>query len=455
MKTAIVSRRSGDIPRLILFFAGWGMDPRPFASLAAEGYDLAVVWDYSDPEPLPASLLASYREICVLAWSFGVPYAARFIASNELRLPVTRCVAVAGTLTPVDDLTGIPRDIFEGTLAGLDERTLDKFRRRMTGGGEAYRTFMASAPERTVGSLGGELLQVAADGASPEADFDAVYLTGRDRIIPYDSQRNAWHGHHNAVLLDNAPHMPDFGKILRREFRDKNRVRRSFESCGATYDEDGFMQKEIAGELARVCRSEMKLDLPVVEFGVGTGLLTRSLGLPPSRMRLYDLAPLSDDVRQADAELDIERMVKSESNGVGAVVSASTIQWFNSPRRFIRRAIQVMNHGAVLALSTFGKDNFKELWPYQSSRPNYMSVDELRSLGLTLENSGLVSGHDWLTMSRISQLEFDSTGRLMEYLRRTGVNATQAPDIAAARLLMKSNLRELSYEPVLFIARRQ
>ena len=34
-------------------------------------------------------------------------------------------------LTPVDDLKGIPQQVFEGTLEGLNEGTLEKFIRRM------------------------------------------------------------------------------------------------------------------------------------------------------------------------------------------------------------------------------------------------------------------------------------------------------------------------------------
>ena len=40
-------------------------------------------------------------------------------------------VALNGTVTPVDDLKGIPQQVFEGTLEGLNESTLEKFIRRM------------------------------------------------------------------------------------------------------------------------------------------------------------------------------------------------------------------------------------------------------------------------------------------------------------------------------------
>ena len=57
--------------RLLLLYAGWAMDSRPFSSLSYPGYDVAVVWDYTDLEsPLPIS--DDYCEICLIAWSYGV-----------------------------------------------------------------------------------------------------------------------------------------------------------------------------------------------------------------------------------------------------------------------------------------------------------------------------------------------------------------------------------------------
>lgn len=43
MKFKIIHRHPSE--RLILLFAGWGMDPHPFENIRRDGYDLAVVWD--------------------------------------------------------------------------------------------------------------------------------------------------------------------------------------------------------------------------------------------------------------------------------------------------------------------------------------------------------------------------------------------------------------------------
>ncbi|MDE6192119.1 MAG: DUF452 family protein, partial [Muribaculum sp.] len=45
--------------KLILIFAGWGMDSNPFREIRLDGYDIAVVWDYRDMQ-LDTSPFAVY-----------------------------------------------------------------------------------------------------------------------------------------------------------------------------------------------------------------------------------------------------------------------------------------------------------------------------------------------------------------------------------------------------------
>lgn len=118
--------------RLILFFAGWGMDASVFSALSKPGYDILLVYDYRDDD-FDESVLGGYDEICVLAWSLGVWHADRFISSHS-NLPITRTVAVNGTLCPINDSLGIPPRIYDLTSALPDERALAKFYRRICGG---------------------------------------------------------------------------------------------------------------------------------------------------------------------------------------------------------------------------------------------------------------------------------------------------------------------------------
>ena len=116
------------LPRLTLFFAGWGMDECPFMDHCPENSDLLVCYDYRSLD-FDFTLLQGYQEIRLIAWSMGV-WAASMVL-QDMDLPICERVALNGTVTPVDDLKGIPQQVFEGTLEGLNEGTLEKFIRRM------------------------------------------------------------------------------------------------------------------------------------------------------------------------------------------------------------------------------------------------------------------------------------------------------------------------------------
>lgn len=211
--------------RLLMLFCGWGTDSSIADNLSFSGYDTLAVWDYRDTRAL-GYRLERYDEIVVAAWSFGVAAAARFLADNP-HLPVTRRVAINGTLRPVSDTCGIPAAIFRGTLDGLCERSLTKFYRRMADG----RHF--TPPRRPVDELADELRAIEALNV-PHTRWDLAYISQGDRIIPADNQQRAWHDTPTRLL--DGGHLPDFKAILSPLLIDKDLVASRFARAAATYD---------------------------------------------------------------------------------------------------------------------------------------------------------------------------------------------------------------------------
>ena len=203
-------RRSGS-PALELFFAGWGMDSRPFAWAADSPHtassDFAVCYDYTAMEPASADL-RSYSEVRVRAWSLGV-YAASLVLPG-LGCAVSQAVAINGTLWPVDDALGIPHAVYDATAASLSAESLERFNRRMCGAHRA--AFEAHRPLRTVDSLRAELLHIracAADrGRAQFTGWTKAVLSSRDRIFPIANMRRAWPATPQ-VELDEPHYMPD------------------------------------------------------------------------------------------------------------------------------------------------------------------------------------------------------------------------------------------------------
>ena len=188
MNFEILNNCHGDTPqkRLILLFAGWSMSARPFAGLTMPGYDIAVAWDYRDMSAPWLETISDYEEIVLVAWSFGVHAAARFLTAHPT-LQITARIAVNGTRFTSDDARGIPHDIFQGTLSTLNDRNIIKFHMRMCGGGTAYKAFSSTAPERELGDLRDELQAFDTDPA-PKMLWDKAFISRGDLIIPPSNQ---------------------------------------------------------------------------------------------------------------------------------------------------------------------------------------------------------------------------------------------------------------------------
>ncbi len=164
------------------------MDATPFESMLG-AVDTLVVWDYTDLTtalPLPTD-----KPIHLIAWSMGVWAATQVLAE----VPLASATAINGTPFPIDNERGIPEAIFDGTLAGLNEAGLTRFRRRMCGGGEALKAFMEVAPKRSLEDLTLELKTLGENIRSlPAKPFQWTHAYGatEDRIFPIAAQRAAF-----------------------------------------------------------------------------------------------------------------------------------------------------------------------------------------------------------------------------------------------------------------------
>ena len=208
-------RRSGS-PTLELFFAGWGMDSRPFAWAADAPHtadcDFAVCYDYTDIQldkvNQANAQLHGYSKVRVRAWSLGV-YAASLVLP-DMGCAISTAVAINGTLWPVDDELGIPHAVYDATAANLTAESLERFNRRMCGAHRAV--FEQRRPLRSVDSLRAELLHIrecAADRTRPQfTGWTQAVLSSRDKIFPIANMRRAWPATPQ-LELDEPHYMPD------------------------------------------------------------------------------------------------------------------------------------------------------------------------------------------------------------------------------------------------------
>ena len=207
MKQQLIGKQQHD--ELLLFFAGWGLDAHPFEHLQPLHEDFMICYDYRDLL-FDTQQLLSYQKIRVLAWSLGVWAAAKVLP--ETALPITRSIAVNGTLSPIHDEKGIPCDIFQGTIDHLNERNLMKFQRRMCYTPAVYEDYLQRAPQRTLEDVKEELicLKDYIQEANHESawKWDRAYISTHDFIFPCENQQQAWQGKTEIHTLQEGHYCP-------------------------------------------------------------------------------------------------------------------------------------------------------------------------------------------------------------------------------------------------------
>ena len=139
---------------LIIFFTGWGMDHNPFKPLKCNDLDILIFYDYSDLKLNNLSLnniinSEKYLNIYLIGFSLGVG-ALGYLLSEEIIGKVKRVIAINGTLEPIDDEKGIPRQIFENTIKFWDSENKTNFIRRMCRDQDTINKYHSILPKRTL-----------------------------------------------------------------------------------------------------------------------------------------------------------------------------------------------------------------------------------------------------------------------------------------------------------------
>lgn len=464
MKSKFIKRNQSN--RLILLFAGWGMDWRPFAELDHPGYDILVVWDYRELSYNWRPLL-KYDEICLIAWSMGV-FAAS-VTIHEIEPRITMRVAVNGTLIPIDDTRGIPPAIWRGTLNALSPATWRKFKRRMCVSAEQYEQFSEVAPRRSLDELKEELIALETHTmfhVRQITDWDLAIISRHDGIFPASNQRRAWVGVAPTRVLD-AGHLPDFNEIINRLVINKATVGERFSRAASTYGITATVQHEIARQLFHYFESvhpQESIVGNIIEIGPGAdGALTRlwyARADLRAKLLLWDLAlwdysesaPLAQ-FEQCDAEVRIRR---HPSASAAFIFSASTVQWFNSIREFLKECSRVLVPGGYLVLSSFVHGNLEELTSVTGNGLQLPDMDGWKKK-MPDDMEILVCEED------AHRLAFESPREVLQHLSDSGttaVNFGKSGPVMARHILGNypcdpaTGKYNLTYRPIYIVARK-
>lgn len=180
---------------LLIFCNGWGMDAEPVQHVASDDYDVLMLYDYSSLESAIdiVQVMSTYGTTSLVSWSMGVWAGQQLFAGYQQLL--TNCIAINGTLCPIDDQYGIPVKTVHATLENFDEKQRLKFYYRMCRDRELYKEFIRNQPKRTIADQKQELnnlLQTANCKAQEKPMYDRAIVAEHDFVIPTENQLQFW-----------------------------------------------------------------------------------------------------------------------------------------------------------------------------------------------------------------------------------------------------------------------
>ena len=193
--------------KLIIFFAGWSFDYKPFEFLNCDNYDILMLYDYNSFN-IPLNI-QEYDKTYLISWSMGV-FAAYILRNN---LPeFTQKIAINGTLLPVDNDFGIPERPFLLTLKHAKTGLGKKFYENIFQTQEEFERYMLNPVERPIDNRIDELnslyKKIKAEKIDCQTYYDKAIVSRFDKIIPPQNQINFWQQNNTPCTILETGHFP-------------------------------------------------------------------------------------------------------------------------------------------------------------------------------------------------------------------------------------------------------
>ena len=196
---------------LIVFFAGWSFDEKPFIALNYTDYDVLVVYDYNSlfiPEDLKD--FSAYKNKTLITWSMGVFVACKL---KDLFSDFNKKIAINGTTSPVDDIYGIPVRMFELTIKHAQKGLEGKFYQNLFSTDEEYQLYTSYPVQRPIENRVSELENLYTlikneNNLESVGFYDLAIVSDFDKIIPPKNQIKCHNKNSTPVITVPYGHYP-------------------------------------------------------------------------------------------------------------------------------------------------------------------------------------------------------------------------------------------------------
>ena len=199
---------------------------------------------------------------------------------------------------------------------------------------------------------------------------------------------------------------------------NKDLIQQRFGKNLGTYNENAKVQKIMAERLLSFLdKDEYK---SILEIGCGTGLLTEC-AVNKLRYNSYTANDIVSDCEKYIAEINSDiKFVECDAEEYSTnekydlIISNAVFQWVNDIEKLTERLFSMLNDGGVLLFSTFGKENFREIYHVSGETLNYLSPNEYKNI---LKNYNITAEEE------IRIMAFKTPKDILKHLHSTGVNS--------------------------------
>lgn len=240
---------------------------------------------------------------------------------------------------------------------------------------------------------------------------------------------------------------------MERTFMNKDLIQKRFAKNLDTYNDNAKIQKRMAERLISFLgRKEYD---NILEIGCGTGLLTNIIN---SQIQFENYIA-NDIVSECEEYIkkinpnfnfvsgDIEKEIKNSDKKYDLIISNAALQWVDNLQGLVDTLFSKLKDGGELLFSTFGQENFREVFFAQGKSLPYYSVSEL---------ADLLTDFNPKVEQEIHVLAFKTPKDILRHFKLTGVNALETTTWTKSDVLkfenaynnVCSNTPTLTYNPI-------
>ena len=201
---------------------------------------------------------------------------------------------------------------------------------------------------------------------------------------------------------------------------DKKLVRDRFSKNLEKYNEHARIQKRMAERLFSFIPE--KKYKRILEIGCGTGFLTKLVNenIDFDEFIAVDIVEnceryiveINSNIKFVNA--DIEDFMQDNKEPFDLIISNATLQWVDDFKKMVNLLQCSLAEKGELIFSTFGKENFREIYHVLGTTLNYYSEKEI----LEMFPSSIID-------SEVCVLAFANPKEVLKHLQMTGVNAVE------------------------------